>query len=129
MKMITVILLSFTLTLTGCVTPRTISPGVEPASIREKLHAGDRVRLVLKSGETRNLKIVSLDDQSITGTEGQGDSAKSVQIAIADVQSVEYRRLSAGRTTGLVLGVIVGLAATLLAAVLIECRNDRCFGE
>jgi hypothetical protein len=60
--------------------------------------AGDRAKILFKSGEVRNVKVTALDDQTITGEEGKGSAAVTVQIALADVQSVEYRRGSGLRT-------------------------------
>ena len=90
MKKLLVMLLAISLVATGCTTTRTMTPGVAPASSRAQMHAGDRAKILLKSGEVRNLKVTALDDQTITGEEGKGKEAVTVQIALADVQSVEY---------------------------------------
>ena len=68
--------------------------------------------------------MTALDDQTITGEEGKGKEAVTVQIALADVQSVEYRRGSVLRTGGLVLGVAAAAVASFLGWYFIRCGTD-----
>ncbi|MCC6630548.1 MAG: hypothetical protein IT482_00645 [Gammaproteobacteria bacterium] len=124
MKFVLVAVLVVTLTVSGCSTTRTMTPGVASTSSKAQMHAGDRAKILLKSGEVRNLKVTALDDQTITGEEGKGKEAVTVQIALADVQSVEYRRGSVLRTGGLVLGVVVAVAGTLLGVYYLHCTNS-----
>lgn len=124
MKKLLVTLLAISLVATGCTTTRTMTPGVAPTSSKAQMHAGDRAKILLKSGEVRNLKVTALDDQTITGEEGKGKEAVTVQIALADVQSVEYRRGSVLRTGGLVLGVAAAAVASFLGWYFIRCGTD-----
>ena len=128
MKVALVALLVVSLATGGCTTTRTMTPGVSPASSRAQMHAGDRAKILLKSGEVRNMKVMALDDQTITGEEGKGSSAVTVQISLADVQSVEYRRGSVLRTGGLVLGVAAAAVASFFGWYFIRCGidGDKC---
>jgi hypothetical protein len=119
-----VMLLVVSLALTGCISTRVIVPGADPTLARTVIHVGDRATVLLKTGKVRTLEVSAVDDQTITGREGKGSAAAIVQITLADVQSVEYRRVSGLRTAGLAAGVVVGLAASLVGAYFIVCGKN-----
>jgi hypothetical protein len=126
-KKLSVVLLAISLAASGCTTTRIMTPGVPTANASQQVHAGERARVLLTNGEVRNLKITAIDDQSITGVEGRGNSAKTVQIAMADVQSVEYRRISGQRVGRVAGGLVIGVAtaaALFVAAFYVTCGKN-----
>ena len=130
MKAVRVALLALCLATTGCTSVRVMTPGATPTSERQAPRAGDRVKILLKSGAQRELTISALDAQTLTGVEGKGKNATTVQIAMADVQLVEYRRTNGLRTTGLVLLVTAAVvAATPLGRYLFKCVTREYCGE
>lgn len=128
MKAALVMLMAICLGMTGCSTTRSFSPSSGQSPVARGIQVGDRASVLLKSGETRRIKIISFDESSITGREGKGPSEMTVQFALADVQSLEYTRGSALRTTGLILLAIgVGVAATPEGRYLFQCAfNSKC---
>ncbi len=128
MKSALVVLLALSVTVGGCTSVRVMTPGSPATSSKSALHAGDRARVLLKSGGVRELRISAVDAQTLTGTEGKGTNATTVQIAMTDVQSVEYRRTSGLRTTGLVLLLAAAVvAATPEGRYLYQCAvNENC---
>ncbi|MCC6630550.1 MAG: hypothetical protein IT482_00655 [Gammaproteobacteria bacterium] len=128
MKKLLVTLLAISLVATGCTTTRMIAPGAVSPTGYTLVEKGDRAKLLLKSGQTRNLKITSVDDKTLVGKEGRGAKAVSVQIALADVQSIELTRTSGARTGGLVVGILLTAAAGAAGILMLQCgvKLDNC---
>jgi hypothetical protein len=128
MKAALVALLSLSLFLSGCVSTHSVTPAPEGNFTRAELRPGDRAEVLLHSGKTRVIRVDAIDGQTLTGRERQGGESVSVQIALADVQSIQVRRGSILRSVGLVIGVAAGLFVVLVGAVLIKCSqyNNKC---
>ncbi len=124
MKAALVALLSLSLFLSGCVSTHSVTPAPAGNFTRAELRPGDRAEVLLKSGKTRVIKVDALDSQTLTGRERQAGESVSVQIALADVQTIEVRRGSILRSAGLVIGIAAGLFVVLVGAVLIKCGKD-----
>jgi hypothetical protein len=122
MKAFAVAVLAASLAVTGCSTTRLHTPEEVQAGATTDIHAGDRAKLLLRSGERRTLKVSAIDSQTLSGREGSGASARSVQIALADVQSAKVRRGGGLRTAAIVVGVAVGVAVLAVGgAVIAQC--------
>jgi hypothetical protein len=118
-----VALLSLSLVLTGCTATRLVPLSQAPAM----LEAGDSIEVTLKSGELKKLKFLSIDAETLTGRE-QRASRAAVQIALSEVQVLEQRRFSAGRSLGAMAGVVVGVLAVLVGLIYYveSCPDDDC---
>jgi hypothetical protein len=128
MKAALVAVLSLSLFLSGCVSTHSVTPASSGNFTRAELRPGDRAEVLLQSGKTRVMRVDAIDGQTLTGREKQGGESVSVQISLADVQSIEVRRGSILRSAGLVIGVAAGLFVVLVGAVLISCSqgNNKC---
>jgi hypothetical protein len=129
MKAVLVILMAICLGVTGCTASRFYSPGDGQAVAAGEIHVGDRARIVLKSGESRTLRIRAVDSQTLTGDVGTGTNTSSMQVALTDIQTIEIIRTKGLRTAGLVLGVIVGVAVVVVGGILVaNCgiKLDNC---
>lgn len=126
MKAALIALLCACLVLNGCTTPRLVPLGPQPSESVPAVQAGDRVDIVMKSGERLELRVTEVATGSLTGTY----DGNTRQIATADIGSMTVRRFSFGRTAGAVL-VTVGVAALALFALAIHAltscdRDDDC---
>jgi len=107
MKLCLVILLCLCLPVTGCHTLRGVSlPEVVDAHSLENVNPGDDVVVTLKSGAKRAFRVTSVDTDALTGQE--------VRIPYTDIEALQVRRISVGRTSGVVLGTFLILAAVAL---------------
>lgn len=130
-KIALITLLGICLVLAGCSTTRTVALGGVPGMAVPNVKAGDSVRIVMKSGEVRRLKLSAVDANTLTGKDLDArGSATTVQIAMTDVQSLEARRFSTGRTAGLTIGVIVAIATLVVGAlVYAQCGGNGHCGD
>lgn len=100
------------LNTTGCMTWRAVPAANDSV-------AGDatfsRARVVLRDGTTITLHDVTVRPDSVVGF--AGDERTRVAVAQPQVERVETRKVSAGRTTGLVGGVLAVVALAVLIAI------------
>ena len=100
------------LNTTGCMSWRAVP-------VRDDRVAGDasysRARVVLRDGTTLSLNDVTVRPDSVIGV--AGDERTRVAVAQPQVQRIETRGVSAGRTIGLVGGVLAVLAVAALIAL------------
>jgi hypothetical protein len=82
------------LLLGGCTTFRTMemsrSQVQEGISHGNLIHSGDQVKIITNDGKQYQFEVISVVDGSIKG--------KDVEIPIKDIDMVEKRRISVGRT-------------------------------
>jgi hypothetical protein len=101
------------LLLTGCGTWQ-----VQPVSPRKALsdsqYVGKTLRLTTMENEHIVLRDVQLRGEHIVGREGYS----SVTIPVAKVRQVATRRISPGRTVGLIAGTAAALGVAFLIAIL-----------
>jgi len=120
-----VALWSVCLVLGGCSSSRYVQVSSPQNSESPAVVPGDYVRVTMKSGEVHRLKVAAADLDTIAGDDQDSrHSGRSLEIAMADVQKLELltaRDISAGKTTGLVLGIIAAVAAIAFAAFVIDC--------
>ena len=97
--------------LVACTSMRPID-ATRPESVRATVRVGDEVSVNASNGKTYLLVLTAVDDEKIVGT---GDN-KKVTIRYEQIKSIEVRKVSAGKTAGLTLGVI---GAILLTAIIV----------
>jgi hypothetical protein len=115
------LLLALAWLLNGCTSWRTQE--VSPASYIQSQHPG-KIRLTLQDSTRLTLQSPAVVGDSIVGASG-GDSALQA-VPVSNVRSFEVRQTSAGKTVGLVFGIVVGAAAVLVAGWAISC-GDTCW--
>jgi hypothetical protein len=91
------------LSMVGCTTVQPLT--ATRSNLASTLKPGDRVELVTSSGEQLNLKIDSVDADSL--------QAAGKRIAFSDIQSINRKETDTMKTAWIVIGVV---AAGALAA-------------
>lgn len=79
----------------GCMTTQPMTAG--RVQLSQTLHPNDRVEVVTKGGQTLRFKVEKIDD---AGLHGAGQN-----VAFDDIESISRRRVDAGRTSLIALGV------------------------
>lgn len=115
-----VFVLGLCLACSGCTTLQRVQL---PAGVtRDSLPAikpGDRVEVVLKSGEQKQFRVAAITE---SGLQGRTDS-----VAFADIAVLEVRRVHAWRTTGAVLGAVAGVVVVgfaILVSALVSGEEE-----
>ncbi len=85
----------------GCTTTQPMT--AERAQLSQTLHPNDRVEVVTKGGQTLKFKVEKIDD---AGLHGAGQN-----VAFNDIESISRKKVDAGRTTLLAVGVAAVAAA------------------
>ena len=111
-KMATACMAAFA--LAACTTMR------EVPDWHSSLHAGDHVRVTTHPAGRIDLEIVRITSEGLEGRMA-GDTGITA-LPVERIDTVERRQISALRTTGLALGILIGIglaqAATAPAAIL-----------
>lgn len=107
--------------LSGCTSLRPVP--LEQGAINPPRHAvpGRSAEVVLRNGEVRVVRIISADANGIVAD--PGDGAEPLSIPYAEMQSLQVRRFSWGRTGGVVAGAIA-LTAGLLYFIVAQIAED-----
>lgn len=99
----------------ACTSMRTIRPETDPRKPAfGSVRAGDRVTLHLHDGRRLQVTVSQVDERGVTSVEG-------IRYGRSDIAQIQRRSFSAGRTTSLVAGVVLGamvVAAALVASAL-----------
>lgn len=104
-------LLVFALSLSACTSWR---PQTAPAPEVVAAHGEGAVRIVRHDQSVLVLRHPQVVGDSIVGE--AGDPPRRVSVATADVQRVEVRKVSAARTGGLSVGVLILVTVVAVAA-------------
>lgn len=96
--------------LLACTSMRPIDAATA-SSVRAAVKVGDEVSVSATNGKSYLLVLTAVDDEKIVGT---GDN-KKVTIRYAQIKSIEVRKISAGKTAGLTVGVLAVVYAALIA--------------
>jgi hypothetical protein len=115
------LLIAFSWLLNGCHSWQT--QDVAPAGYIQSQHPG-KIRLTLQDATQLTLKSPAVMGDSIVGAVG-GDSALQA-VAASDVRSLEVRRVSAGKSIALGLGIAAGVFLALLGVYEISCSVSDC---
>lgn len=98
------------LSLVACTSMRPL-PANDPRAVRQAVKVGDEVSIVAANGKTYLLVLTVVDDEKLVGN---GDN-KKVSIRYAQIVSMEVRKVSAGKTAGLTVGVLAVVYVALIA--------------
>ena len=97
---------------------------------RPSVEIGEKVTLTMKSAARQRLKVDAVDASTLTGTTLDSPRGRVVQVSLADVESMTATRFSAGRTLGLVAGVVAGVLALWAAALYATVNTcEDCAGD
>lgn len=111
-----VVLSSFTLLLGGCTSMYAYSPERAAADDRI-LKVGRDVELTLKSGGFVRGKVTAFDETTISVVDETGTISE--RIKFADIELLEVRRVSPGKTAG--LSIVILLAVMVAALSSVDC--------
>ena len=100
----------------GCSTLQVLS-GEEPNKLLATVQVGDEVRATKRDGATTQFEIEAIDVGGML--RGVTTEGAAVEVGVADISTLEYRKPAPGKTVMFVLGVTFGVAA--LTA---ECESD-----
>ena len=100
----------------GCSTPQLLS-GDEPNRLLATVQVGDDVRATKRDGVTTQFEIEAIDVGGLL--RGITSEGAAVEVGVADIAALEYRKHAPGKTVMFVLGVTFGVA--VLTA---ECESD-----
>jgi len=90
-------------------------PQTTPApQVVQQMNGRGTVRILRRDGSVMVLSIPQVVGDSIIGT--TGNPPQRATVAVADVQRIDTRRVSATRTGGLAIGTIVLVSAVAIAA-------------
>ena len=107
---VAVTLLSFT----ACTTMQPMRD-FTPSRIRHQVEPGQHVSIVAENGNTYDLVVTAVDDDSLTGT---APSGKAYRIHYEAIESIDVERTSGWQVgTGFGAVLTVGLIAFLLALI------------
>lgn len=96
--------------MTACTSMRAIDD-VNRQDLSQKVEVGDLVSLTTRDGKHYDLTVTRVDDTMLVGRDG---SDKSWRVRRAAIEQLEVKRVSALKTGGLTLGIIVLAIATVL---------------
>lgn len=97
---------------TACTSTQTVRAS-QQALTEESVHAGDKVTLYYVDGRSERLRLTRIDGGELAGTTEDGSP---VVVTYAQLISVQHKVFAAGKTAGLVLGVVAVGAAMQGAA-------------
>ncbi len=97
MNRILIVILSFSLCACTTFHPAKLPSSQEETDVSSDvyLQSGDRVRIETTDGQVQEFKVVTVTADSVVG--------KNVTIRISDIASIDSRKFSGAKTTGLVL--------------------------
>lgn len=108
-----IVILSMAFSNLACTTMKSI-PWTESTHIASQIKPGDKIKYRTVDGEISQLKVTSVNDEMIKGTNRGLDKT----VMIADLTSIEKIEINAGKTTLLVLGIVAGVAIVLAIAAI-----------
>ena len=105
---------------TACTTlrPVAIEPGGQPDP--SAVHAGDKVRVMTKSGATHEFQVTLASASSLSGTSiaswgaGADPVGSPIDVPYGDIAEIQVRRVSSLKTVGIVVAAIavaIGIAS------------------
>ena len=86
----------------------------------QTVQTGDHVRIATRNGNLADFKVTEVDLEGLSG--------KDQRVPYDDIVQIQVRKLHSGKTTGLVLGIVGGLAAALLVILLFVAASEGGFG-
>jgi hypothetical protein len=108
-----VAVLAWVLGQAACMTMRPVEPAADGA-VPAAIEASDRISILDTRGNTTELVVTTVGRDFI---EGMAEGDLPVRIAAADVAEIRVRRLGAGKTIGLGVGVAFALFLDALSGM------------
>lgn len=102
----------------GCATMEPVYPARK--IIMQTVHTGDHVRIATRNGTLAEFKVTEVDLDGLAGTDQR--------VPYDDIVQLEVRKVHSGKTTGLVLGIVGGVAAALFVILLVVVASEGGFG-
>ncbi len=106
---------------TACTTIRPIY-GDQQAPFASQIEPGDRVRLTFINDRVKEIRVTEVDEAGIKGTTHKASTTQRkgalVDAEWKDIYSVEGVRISALKTAGAAVGVVVAIPLLVLGAVM-----------
>jgi hypothetical protein len=122
LRSLTVAMLVSCLLCTGCTTTRRVPLSPTPSSSQLSRVPGRKAVIELRNGERLSGTIVGVDEKGLTLRTPSG-SIRGV--AFEDMQSMQIRRFSWGRTAATVGGAILVVGAAFIAVLRRENLRDE----
>lgn len=110
-SLVACVLVATIATAPGCRSMHTVKPDTtaqQPAAWKVK--PGDDIRLTLKDGRTLRLVVAAVETDAIVERQGS-------RVALSEIQTLERRQFSAGRTVAAIAGGILGALVMLTIVV------------
>lgn len=107
--------------LNGCTRTNNVKP--DPDLIAQQVKVGDEVKITTHSGEEFNFWVREVGEDALSGSEQQHDQGEHYTVAYDDIASIEVHGLDGPKTTAIVLGVLL-----LIAAIVALRSADPLFG-
>jgi hypothetical protein len=121
-QQLTVAVLVTCLLCTACTTTRSVTVSSTPSASKLSSESGGKAVIVLRNGEQLAGTIVGADEKSLTVRTASG-SLRSV--AFEDLQSMQTRRMSGGRTAAAIGAAILLVGGAFIAALHHQALHDE----
>lgn len=127
---IAVILITSTLFLlnAACTTIKPIEAGEEPG-YSEQIEVGERIRLTLLDGRVKDIRVTAINATEVSGTLVKATATQRKGALIVadwrDVYVAERVKISALKTAGAAVGVVIAIPILAVGAVL-ACGAGTC---
>jgi hypothetical protein len=105
---------------TACTTMRPVAIDSGGQQFQPAIHAGDKVRVLTKSGATHDFQVTSIGATSLSGTSiatwraGSDPVGSSIELPYVDIVRFDVRRVSGLKTAGIIaaaIAVAIGIAS------------------
>jgi hypothetical protein len=117
-------LLCCCMVVSSCTTLRDVPLATGAASVSGAgIKPGDTVRITLRDGASHHLKVEQVEAGALAGRARSGAGIE--RYAFSDMQTLEVRRVSIGKTLGAVGATLVVIAAVLYAALLDSLKEEE----
>jgi hypothetical protein len=104
------LLLSVVLATPSCTTLRNVPlREISAETIAQQVQRGDVVHVYLNSGEEKEFKVTSVGTDALLG--------KNERVPFADIQSLQKRKVSAGKNALVIVGVVITAALVWIAGM------------
>ncbi len=113
----------------ACTTVKTIDDS-EEKTYSEQIDVGDKIRLIYLDGRVRDIRVTAIDETKISGTPHDSKFKRAIGPGIVaewtDVYQAERVKVSALRTAGATLGLVIVIPALVVGAVLLCGSGAAC---
>ncbi len=114
---------------TACTTVRTIDDSGEK-TYSEQIEVGDKVRLIYLDGRVKDIRVTAIDESKISGTPHDSKFKRAIGPGIVakwtDVYQAERVNISALKSAGAALGLVIAIPVLVVGAVLLCGSGAAC---